>query len=147
MPLRIPFATKREDVQTLKDAICHAADQTGTSEWKVAIIISHFFESVADKVSAGNVVTMPGFGLFSAYLYEREGQPSRVQPRFIAARPFRNQVNVCCPHWLAKNHKIESYRKSHHPSSRPDKSHSTTFGAMRAFRQQLEAQVGGQMEE
>jgi len=54
-------------------------------------------------------------------------------------------VDACCPPAKANNHKLEAYRRSHHPSSRPEKSGSRTFSVMRTIRQHIEKNAAGML--
>jgi hypothetical protein len=141
--VKIPFLPKAEDARPLKKAIQYAADKMHVSPYLVAELMTYFLEAVADRVSLGHVVRIPGFGVFGPWLWEskHDGKQS-VYPRFVAARPFRLQVRSICDPPKAKNDVLARFQRSHHPSSRPDKVTSQVWKAMDAMREQFRRQGG-----
>ena len=57
-------------------------------------------------------------------------------------KSFRQQVRDCCRPENAKNHVLRTFQRSHHPSSRPDRSAASTFTTMRAWRADIDRQAG-----
>ena len=141
--VRIPFLPKAEHAKPLKKVIGYVAEKMRVSPYLVAEVMTYFLEGIADQVSLGYVVRLPGFGIFGPWLWEskKDGKQS-VYPRFVAARPFRLQVRSICDLPKAKNDVLARSQRSHHPSSRRDKPLSQTWKAMDAFRRQLRQQAG-----
>lgn len=140
--VRIPWVVKPRDARPLQRAIGAAGDNAGVNHFLAAMLMTHFLEAIVREVEGGELVRIPGFGVFGPFLCETKNTGERyVAPRFVAARGFRQQVREGCPHHHAQNRRLTSYRRSHHPSSRPDKSGSNTAASMSAWRDILCAQA------
>jgi hypothetical protein len=138
--ISIPFSGSRALVHAaLRRSINFAATRSGNCPWRTSHVITYFIQAIADEVAAGSLVRIPGLGAFGPFFCEDSGY---VYPRFVPARPFRLHVRELCDEKNAKNDALEGYRRSHHPSSRPDRSASSTPGAMEALRRHIDKQAG-----
>ena len=140
--IRIPFAAKAADAQPLRRCIEHAAEKSGLCPFQVAIVASHFWEALADAVSANKVVDIPGLGRFGplAWTPRKPGLPSFCYPAFSASRAFRRQVSLCCPPTGPALESVRRHRRHHHLSSRPGR-RSLPTSALRAFRVRILSQA------
>jgi hypothetical protein len=143
---KIPFTSKGESSKPLKRCIRHAAQENGVSEFVVARVMADFLTQLAEEVSTGNVVSIPGFGKFGAIPVEPKrprpnGQPF-VVPRLYPARAFRNECDATCSVPRARKNvdALRGYARHQHPTSRPERAHSRVFTAMKSFKERLTAQ-------
>jgi nucleoid DNA-binding protein len=123
-----------------------AADRSGLDVGSVAIAMSWFLEAVADELTKGRCVRIPGFGLFGpAPIPERHRRMSRdltprCKPVFSPSRGLRDQVAMGLgpvPQIVAK---LTRHQNNHACGS---KGHGRrVFTAMAAFRQQISSQLG-----
>ncbi len=105
--------------------------------------MTHVWQGIADELGRGNVVRVPGWGIYGPWLWvPKNGGPPVVYPRFVAARPFRQEVRDSCRVENAKNLALRTFQRSHHPSSRHDQSATRTFTTMAAWRADIERQAG-----
>lgn len=98
--IRVPFGNgrkKRVGPTAVARCVQVAADKSGHNEFLVAMVMTHFLEAIADETCRGNVVSIPGFGMFgpcearnSAYV-----RPVRqCYPGFSAQNSYRRQLAV-----------------------------------------------------
>lgn len=146
MQIRIPHATRQEEVQALKNAIERACVDSGVDEYTATMWLTRFLEAAADELTKGRVLSIPGFGLFVPYVLppSRRGSATPVPPlctvRFSAARPLRNQVRYGTPN-EANNGRYIKHCRNHHPSSDPKKENQRVFTAMKGMRDRISAQL------
>jgi hypothetical protein len=143
--VRIPFMAKTEDAAPLKRVIARASDRTGVSQFNAIALMTFVWEAIAQEVSSGSVVRIPGWGMYGPWLWNPDGGDSgdaAVYPRFVPARPFRQEVREMCPPELAKNSVLRNFQRSHHPSSRSG-STSRTMTTMESWRGHISRQSGG----
>jgi len=140
--LRIPFAPNQESAAGLREVIKRTARSIGLNEFQVAMVVSHFFDSLADAVGRGEIVTIPTLGKFSPWAWKQKFGDQRefVVPRFIPARSFSKKVRLECLVSNACNRVAENYRKNNTNTSGMMTS-ARTFTAMKAFRERLVAQA------
>lgn len=144
--VRIPHFSRSEDAAPLRDCLRHAAQASGLDEAQVAILVSHFFESIVAEVAKGRPVRLPGFGMFVAARVDhaaalaRDPTP-RCLPRFSPSRAFSQEVRWSAIPDDTGKRLLASHRRSHATGSHPDKQHSRAFTAQAAFRRSIEAQL------
>lgn len=116
--VRIP-QMREKDGRGLKACIERAAQETGTSEFLAARIITHFLEEVTEQVAHGRDVSVPGFGMFAPLLWvpRKPGVMPRMYPGFSGSRAFRNLVELHCPLTDAPR-KLRCHRRNHHTSKK-----------------------------
>jgi hypothetical protein len=140
--VRVPFLSKAEHARPLQRVIAYGADKLGMSHYLAVKLATYLFEGVADEVSLGGVVRVPGFGVWGPWLWDGTDGRRAVYPRFVAARPFRLHVRCTAEPGQARNDVLRAFQRSHHPSSRPDKAGSRTWGVMRSWRDDVDRQAG-----
>jgi len=134
----IPFVGKSKRYDALRRCVVSAADQSVMSEWQVARVMTLFIQAIADEVATGNPVRIPGLGMFTPWCWTAKTSGKQtMQPRFVPSRVFRLQVKHFCPVSDAMNKQSESYRRSHHPSSRKH-DHGSTRAAMQHWRASID---------
>jgi hypothetical protein len=142
--VRIPFSSKSTTLEPLRRCIEQTAARSELTEYAVALIAAYFFEAVADQVSLGHAVSIPGFDLFGVRQRHSPGDPDgspRCYPHFSAARGLRQQIVSACPPDAPAVAALMRHRKHHHPSSKPERRDARTSTALDAFRQQIVAQA------
>jgi nucleoid DNA-binding protein len=144
--IRIPFLSRAADGQALQRCLNLAAGRSGVDVGAAAFVMSLLFEAIADELTKGRVVRVPGFGVFApAAVPERHRRLSRFQsprckPVFSASRGFRAQVAMGVGP-LPENAKLLSRHKKNH-STMTRTPGRRVFSAMRAFREQIAMQLG-----
>ena len=88
--IRIPLLHRKSAVP-LKRCIELAANRSGRSEEQVVEVMTLFLEAIADEVTKGRAVSIPGFGMFVQSGVQRF-QKVTFRPNFIPSKPFRDQV-------------------------------------------------------
>ena len=144
MMVRVPFSGKSEAGQPLLRCVRRAALETGLTDFQVAMVVSFFFEELANEVGAGRVVRVPGIGAFGALLWRpRHGPdaPAYAYPAFSGSDAFRQQVKWECPADGAADRTLRRHRQSRHPSGADGRQSRRTRSAMRAFRERVRAQA------
>ena len=143
--VRIPFLSRSEDGQALQRCIDHAAERSALDSVAVAQVMSLFLEAIADEVSRGKIVRLPGFGMFAPEaIPERHRKMSRdptprCKPVFVPSRGFRAQVGAGALTSSTRELRLKRYRKNH--SSAQGRGAPRVFMAMEAMRQQIDAQL------
>ncbi|MFN3242966.1 MAG: HU family DNA-binding protein [Planctomycetota bacterium] len=143
--MRIPFLSRTEDGKPLQDAIDFAAERTACDSVAVAQVMSLFFEAIADEVSRGKVVRIPGFGIFAPVaVSERDRRMSRdltprCKPAFSPSRGFRQQVRYGAPPNASGAERLKRFDKNH--SSTKGRGAPRVWAAMEAMRDQIDAQL------
>jgi nucleoid DNA-binding protein len=145
--MRIPFESKSDTGRPLKDVLLRTASECGYTHYEVARVMTFFLEHLADEVTAGKVVRIPGFGAFGAWLIEtasalaRDPRP-RCRPVFSPARGFQEQVRYAAPPNRGPKERLMRHRRNHAPATHRDRSHSRVFTSMDAFRRMLSVEAG-----
>ena len=135
MPVvRIPSLTRSEQALPLQRCIEQASLETGVSQHTVALVMSHFLERLADEVSLGRVVRIPGFGMFAAKYYPGS---STMSPKFSASRGFRVQVSETAPHTLEGSRALENHGRLRSTKSKQQR----VYTAQAFFRDRIKAQI------
>lgn len=113
MPVRIPYL-HGDEAAPLQEAIAVAADASGVHPALVAVIVSHVLEEIAEEVSRGTAVRIPGFGIFATRTYQPAYKGlGRSVPAFSASRGFRNLANFNAPKGGAGERALKSHRANH----------------------------------
>ena len=146
--MRIPFESKTADGAPLQAILERTAGHTGLSTASVAIMMSHFFECMSDEITHGRCVSIPGFGKIGPYLIERKserakGGSPRCRVIFSPSRGLAQQVALSCPPNLGPKRQLVRHRRNHSAFARPGKEQARVFTAMKSFREQIAAQLGG----
>ena len=146
MKFRIPFLSDHEQARPLRDIIDFTAERTGLDDYRISKVLSYLLEGVADQVSLGKTVRLPGFGVFAPYLDERSAYQARrvgpvCIPKFSPARGFRAQVMLSAPANDAGKRDLEAHRRNHSVSVRRYSSRRV-FTSMKQFRDDITRQLG-----
>lgn len=145
--MKLPYYSKRKDMEPLNDAISRTVARSGYDRAAVIRIASFFLEHVADEVTRGRTVRIPSFGAFAPWLCETKAVKARhehpcMKPVFAPARGFREQVRWTLPSRKGKED-IKRYRRNHSLSSGSTKTSSRVVAGMEAIRQSIDAQMYG----
>lgn len=130
---------KSADGQGFKEVIEDAARNAGLSDDQMLLYMSHFIEALADRVSRGSIVTIPGFGKLAACYTFHHKSGRRMRPRFVAHAGLRHQVSLCAPISSKGNHALGAYagKNSYDNASLT----SRPFKAMEKIRDDIRAQM------
>lgn len=148
--MNIPFLPDARSADPLRRIVQSTAAQTGLSPHHVAVLASRFWEAVADEVSKGRAVTLPGFGAIfpvtrMACARGTKTKKTTTVVRFSAARGFREQVRFGAPPSDAGRRSYRKHMQNHALGGPDSRCSERTFTATRAFRQAIEAQLGGEV--
>ena len=143
--IRIPFLSTSEQGRPLRDALEVAASGAGISQHTAAMAMTHLFESIAEQVSDGRIVRIPGFGVFAPCLDERKQYLARrggakCFPKFSASKGFRAQVMLSAPEDSAGKKALTVHR-SNHRCNEEDLTSARVFKSMEAMRAHISAQL------
>lgn len=140
----MPYLSKAADRESLQRCIDLAADRSGVGADGVVRVMSLFLEAIADEMTKGRAVRIPGFGIFvPAPIPERHRKMSRnlsarTKPVFSPSRGLRAQVALGAgPN--PENVRILKRHRSNHANSTGTR---RVFSAMQALRQQVASQIG-----
>lgn len=142
--IRIPYLSKAADRESLQRCIDLAADRSGVGADGVVRVMTLFLEAVADELTRGRAVRIPGFGVFvPAPISEKHRKMSRdmtprCRPAFSPSRGLRAQVALGVGP-RPENIRILRRHRSNHSNSTSSR---RVFSAMRALRDQVAAQLG-----
>lgn len=135
--IRIPYS-KRRDAEPLKRCIEATALQFAMSEQQVALVMARFLEAIADEVTHGRAVVIPGFGMFTQARYKRNGWHWR--PAFYASKAYRDQTRFGTSPDPDGMRQRDLFIRN---QSRRDEG-KRTFMVLRRFRESIAAQLGPQ---
>lgn len=142
--IRVPFLSKSADRESLARCLDLAAERSGVGADGVVQVITLFFESIADELTKGRAVRIPGWGLYvPAPIPERHRRMSRnpaarAKPVFSPSRGLRAQVALGVGP-RPENLRILKRHRSNHSNATGSQ---RVFTAMAALRQQVAAQLG-----
>lgn len=145
--VKIPFLNKCADRASLARCLDLAAERSGVGADGVVVVMTLFLEAIADELTRGRVVRVPGFGVFvPAPIPEKHRKMSRdmtprCRPVFSPSRGLRAQVALGAGPRPENSRVLARHRKNHGTAS--GTSARRVFSAMQAFRQQVAAQVVG----
>ena len=148
--MNIPFLPDARSADPLRRIVQQAAARSGLSPQHVAIILSHGLEGIADEVSKGRVVTLPGFGAIFPVTRTTRARGTRTKVtqtvvRFSAARGFREQVRHGAPPSETGRRRYVRHMRNHALGGPEGRCSERTFTAARAFRDAIASQLGGEV--
>lgn len=151
MKHQIPFLSDRAQALPLQDIIDFIALETGIDTYRASRMVSFFLEGIADQLSMGKTVRLPGFGIFAPFLDDRPQYCTRrpgpvCLPKFSAAKGFRAQVMTSAPANQAGKRDLENHRRSHSVSEE-NYSARRVFQSMAYFRRDIARQLGDDTED
>lgn len=142
--IRIPSETRTSKNEPLRRMIELAADRSGIDQYKVAEVMTWWLEQLADEVSKGRAVQIPGFGAFfpvpDKKPVRRDGV-RRCRVRFHAAVGFQQQVKLGAPPQDGIARRYLTYRKNHSAGDNVSGHNSRVFTALAAFRASIAQQL------
>ena len=144
MRIRIPMMSKKEDMEPLQSALSYAARASGRTEAELAKQMSWLLEGIADEVSRGKVVRIPGFGMFAPVPKKTTRDPHpRCRPVFVPNLAFLRQVLYGAPPNAAGRDAVRRHRKCHTYTDNPPKGRGSerVFTAMEKFRHDIDSQL------
>lgn len=142
--VRIPYLSSVEAGAPLQRCLDLAGDRSGVGVDGVVRVMTLFLEAIADEMTKGRVVRIPGFGLFApAPIPLRHRKMSRdltarTKPVFSPSRGLRAQVALGVGPKPENVRMLTRHRKNHQDST----STARVFTAMQTFRDQVAAQIG-----
>jgi nucleoid DNA-binding protein len=134
----------------LKRIVQNTAAHTGLSPQHVAVLASYFWEALADEVSKGRAVSIPGLGLFAPVSRAVRARGSDVKVastviRFSASRGFREQVRFGAPPNETGRRRYKRHLKNHALGGPQYRCSQRAFTAAKAFREQVASQLAGEV--
>lgn len=135
----------REQALPLKRVIEATANDLGMSEHDVFCTLSRLLEGIADEVTKGREVRIPGFGMFAPVavdLSRSNYKIPRCVPRFAPTRSFRQQVMFGAPPNESGKKAMKLYNK-HHVTSPANDDGARVFSAQARMRRDVLAQIAG----
>jgi len=138
----LPGLQKGAVSEPLKRVVSKAAQEMGTSEQTIFLILSHLCEGIACEVAMDRVVSIPGFGAFGPESWTpRSGiSPTHAVPRFSASTQFRNEVRMSCPPFPKAEKQFKDHRRNHSRKNTETET-QTTFSAQGRARKDIEIQA------
>lgn len=130
---RCPFL-RRQHAEGFETVIAESAKRMGISELSAARFVSFFLESIATTIATGQVVRLPGFGVFGPWHSEKAKGVDGCVPRFVASEPLREFVQWECSARMNCNRELQAVRRRRR--RRP----SNVVHAMETFRRHLGSQ-------
>lgn len=91
--VKIP-SLKNGRAEPLRRCIEKTAAESGFSQGEVTWIMTFFLTAIADEVTKGRAVSIPGFGLFAQTRLHSFARGTTWRPWFIPANAFRQQVRL-----------------------------------------------------
>jgi nucleoid DNA-binding protein len=141
MLVKIPMFPKAEDAKPLERCIEYASAKTGVDHYTAVLFLTHLLDQLADETTKGNVVSIPGFGLFAPVFMQRGKRPGagadHVRPRFSPSQAYRNQVRVGCAPERAQTLRFRQHHDAQYGQPR-----ARVFTAMENIRESISKQLG-----
>lgn len=134
--IRIP-SLHRKTAESIKRCIEMAANRSGHSEEQVVQVVTLFLESVADEVTKGRAVSVPGFGMFVQSAVSKLGRVW-FRPNFIPSKPFRDQIRFATRPDEAVKLQARRYSRNH---ARGGDSGRRAFAVLQRIRDAVTSQV------
>lgn len=142
--IRIPYLSRNTDRESLQRCLDLAGDRSGVGVDGVVRVMSLFFEAIADELTKGRPVRIPGWGIYvPAPVPEKHRRMSRnltprCKPVFSPSRGLRAQVALGAGPRPENVRILKRHRNNHANATGPRR----VFSAMQALRQQVAAQLG-----
>jgi nucleoid DNA-binding protein len=140
--VQIPFASKSDDMAPLRRCLQSAAERYGVTDYAVSAIMATFLEQLTNEVSGGNVVLIPGFGMFAADRsrhWHKHPEKAYCVPTFSAAGGFRAQVREDCKFTENQGDRIRVHRRGSYPAGK--RRSRRGFTAMHTFAENVVKQA------
>jgi nucleoid DNA-binding protein len=137
----LPFISKKKDKEPVLRCINDAARSMGVSGHFMATAMSHFLERLMYEVAEGQLIRIPGFGVFGSHLFKSrmKGKPPHCMPSFAASRAFKNAVRETCMPDMNTDKELIYHRRNSNVYSTNTSDRSRPFTAMDAFRDRVRA--------
>lgn len=130
---RVPFM-RRKHGEPFRRVIHVSAHAMRCSQLSSARHATFILEAVAREVAKGEIVRLPGFGVFGPFSSENASGVEGCLPRFVAAAPFRDYVQAECHPRENRNKELKAAQRRRR--TRP----SSVVQAMETIRSHLTAQ-------
>jgi nucleoid DNA-binding protein len=148
--MNMPFLPDARSADPLRRIVHDVAARSGLSPQQAAVILSRCWEGIAEEVSKGRAVTLPGFGaLFpvtrSVCARGTKTKVTQTVVRFSAARGFREQVRHGAPPNEKGRRRYVRHMRNHALGGPDHRCSERTFMAARAFRDAIASQLGGEV--
>jgi len=137
MAVRIPVDARSDQAKPMRRVVEETARKLQTTGGYVELIMIHVFTALVAEVARGNVVNVPGFGIFGSKLWQpgkRGGLPHAL-PAFVASRDFRQEVRYSL--WPEKVKSLRKIRKRHACGGVPRKENRRSFWTLHRMRLRL----------
>jgi len=135
----MPLGYSREGGRAYSRVISVPAGRYDLSPSDVVGILSYTLETIAEEVAAGEIVPLPGFGVFGAWIPRTRGSrpPPDPMPAFSPSRGFRNDL-LNLDRWRAQvtHDYIQRHRRNHHPGSGSTSESASVHSAQPEVRRQ-----------
>lgn len=129
-----------KDRDAFASVIDRAARESGMTDDQVLLCLTHIFESIADHVSRGGILTIPGFGKFAAvFIKHYRNRPPSMLPRFSPSVGFLQQTRLCAPQSTRGNTALQYHKSNHHLSTR--RPSARVLNAAASIRDSIRAQM------
>ena len=144
--ITIPFLSRSEDGKPLQRCIDFAAEESGIDAYSVVVAMSFMLTKIADEVTRGRSVRIPGFGCFSpvpipeSHRKKSRDLTPRCKPAFSPSRGFRQQVRFGASPSVVEARRFHRHEKNHAYLGRGES--ARVFTSMDALRDQVSAQLG-----
>ena len=144
--MKLPCYSKSPSTEPLKRVLAETSYYHDMEREEVAAVVGTFLEELADEVAHGNVVSLPGFGAFGAWLIESRAalarDPSqRCKVQFSPARRFTEQVRKTAPAAQCAKKKLIRHRRNHSVWSRSGDRSSVPTLTPEEFRESIARQM------
>ena len=133
--VHIPFYSRAESSAPLRQCISKTAKSLGMSEYTVLLTVNDFLDELANQVSIGKTVRLPGFGIFAPKFF---ASSKTCAPRFSASRGFRLQTRFSAPLSAEGGEDLRRHSKRAGDSGRGET--QRVFTSREAIRKSLERQ-------
>lgn len=136
--IRLPYLHKHR-ATSLKTCIEKSAIESGFSAAEVVHVMTHFLTALADEVSKGRAVAIPGFGMFVQKRYPRRAHRRYFRPVFLPAKAFKQQAQLGTPPVEVESRAALEYQRN---NSRVGDKGERPFAILEKFREFVAQQVG-----
>ena len=137
--VRIPSSAKADVYKPLAEVISRSAHRAGESPQFVANLVSHFLESLTERLTRGEVITVPGFGRFAARWWHpgKKGGYGHAIPIFIPAHALRQELRWTVLPDRINPRALNRYRKRNAMGAMKGRERARTFITLQTQRRRL----------